>query len=172
MKKIIALLALACLCTSVNAATYSFAVNAGSDTGSGTLVTNATGFATSGSLVMSSGSDVGAYTLFSGGGTPTVSPFGAFIFDNMTLGGSALALDYWGLLFVGNGLEINIWGNGAGNPFSFYSHNGSFYNVSSNAASFTLTAATPIPAAVWLFSSALMGLVGIGQRKQRKALTA
>lgn len=31
---------------------------------------------------------------------------------------------------------------------------------------------TPIPAAVWLFGSALTGLVGIGKRKQTKALAA
>jgi hypothetical protein len=31
---------------------------------------------------------------------------------------------------------------------------------------------TPIPAAVWLFGSALTGLVGIGKRRQTKVLTA
>jgi hypothetical protein len=174
MKKIIALLALTCLCTAANAANYSFAVNAYSNVGSGSLVTNATGFATSGSLVMTSGADIGSYALFSGGSLPTFSPKGAFIFDNMTFNGNnpALALDVWGLLFVGKGLEINIWGNGPGKPFSFYSFDGSSFNVSSNGASFALTAATPVPAAVWLFGSALMGLIGMGKRKQGKALAA
>jgi hypothetical protein len=172
MKKIIALLVLTFLYTTANAATYSFNVTAGSNVGSGSLVTDATGFATSGSLVMTSGADIGTFTLFSGGVSPTVSPYGAFIFDNLTYNGSAIDLDWYGLLFVGNGLEINIWGNGAGNPYSFWSHNGSSYNVSSNAAAFTMTAATPIPAAVWLFGSALVGLAGVGKRKQGKVLTA
>jgi hypothetical protein len=31
---------------------------------------------------------------------------------------------------------------------------------------------TPIPAAAWLFGSALTGLVGVGKRRQTKVLTA
>ena len=109
---------------------------------------------------------VGTYSLYAYTGSPAqkISPFRAFIYNNMTYNGAAADLDIYGLLFVGNGLEINIWGNDVGNPNSFYASNGISYIVSSNAASF---APVPVPAAVWLFGSAFMALVGIGKRKQK-----
>jgi hypothetical protein len=177
MKKIIALLALTCLCTSVNASTiYSFTVDSGSNVGSGFLDTDETGLATSGSLTMTSGSIIGEYSLFSNVPTSKLSPFGKFLYNNMTYNGSSLELDWYGLLFTGNGLEINIWGNGEGNPNSFWASNGTSYIVRSNLASFTaaqpLPASVPVPAAIWLFGPVLMGLVGMFKRKQGMPLVA
>lgn len=179
MKKIIALLALTCLCTAANASTiYSFTVDSGSNVGSGFLDIDETGLATSGSLTMTSGSVIGEYSLFSGVPSSKLSPFGAFLYDNMTYNGSSLELDWYGLLFTGNGLEINIWGNGNGNPNSFWASNGNSYVVKSNAASFTavetgaLPASVPVPAAIWLFAPALISLIGLGKRKQGIPLAA
>jgi hypothetical protein len=165
MKKLIALLAFVCLSTAANASNLAFTVNAGANVGTGSLVTDTTGLATSGSLELTSGL-VGIYSLFAGGPAVTNSPFGAFMYNNMTYNGASVELDVWGLLFVGNGYEINIWGNGVGNPYSFYAATSAgTYVVSSDAAS---VAPVPVPAAVWLFGSAFIGLVGIGKRKQNK----
>lgn len=166
MKKLVAILAFACLSTVANASNLSFTVNAGTNIGTGSVVTDAVGLATSGSLVLTSGL-VGTYSLLAYTGAPEqkISPLGAFMYNNMTYNGTAADLDVYGLLFVGNGLEINIWGNGAGNPYSFYAYNGSSFIVSSNSASFS--SSVPVPAAIWLFGSAFIGLVGLGKRKQK-----
>ena len=172
MKKIIALIVLACTCNIANSATYTFNINAGSNVGNGFLTTNSTGLATSGSLVMTGGSIIGNYGLFSGGPSVTSSPSGAFIFDNMTYNSASLALDWYGLLFVGNGLEVNIWGN-VGQPYSLWSYNGSSYNLQSDTASFSLQVQpVPVPAAVWLFGSALLSFLGMGKHKQGKVSAA
>jgi len=182
MKRFIALITLIGMSAIANADAISFNVDAGDNVGIGSIFTDSSGFATSGSLDMTSGSITGIYSLFSGGGSPTYSPKGAFIYDNMTFSGTAAVnLNYWGLLFVGKGLEINIWGNGAGNPYSFWSYNGSSYNVSSNAATFSIVApaaspaAVPVPSTVWLFGSALIaGLLfeGTGRHKQAPVFAA
>jgi hypothetical protein len=165
MKKLVAILTLVCLSAVANASNLSFNVNAGANIGTAAVVTDIAGLATSGSLVLTSGL-VGTYSLHAYAGAPVqkISPLGAFIYNNMTYSGAAADLDIYGLLFVGNGLEINIWGNGVGNPYSFYAYNGSSFIVSSNAASF---AAVPVPAAVWLFGSAFIGLAGMVKRKQK-----
>jgi hypothetical protein len=170
LKKFIALVALTCLCSAVNAATLTFSINDGTNLGAGFLQVDPTGLATSGSLVMTSGVDTGTYALFSGGPSPTYSPMNAFIYNNMTYPSatSAPALDWYGLLFVGNGTEINIWGNGPGNPYSFWSYRGGAYNISSTAAAFGLQP-VPVPLAAWLFGSALAGLMGFARGRQRVA---
>jgi hypothetical protein len=180
MKKIVALLVLIGLSTVANADAFSFNINAGDNLGIGSIITDTTGLATSGSLTMSSGSVMGIYDLFSGGGSPTYSPSNRFIFNNKTYNSAAVDLDIYGLLFVGNGLEINIWGNGTGNPYSFWSWNGSSYNINSNTASFSLAPANspmgvqavPVPAAIWLFGSAIIGLLGMSKKKQGNILFA
>jgi hypothetical protein len=165
MKKLIAILTFVCLSTTANASNLDFTVNAGANIGTGSLVTDATGLATSGSLELTSGL-VGIYSLFAGGPAQTTSPFGAFIYNNMTYNGAAVDLDVWGLLFVGNGYEINIWGNGVGNPNSFYAATDrSTYVVSSTAASFA-PVTVPVPATVWLFGSAFLGIIGMGKYKR------
>ncbi len=75
-------------------------------------------------------------------------------------------LDYDGIAFTlaatPTGYDsnlINVW-----NTFSTgYTDNG---QSGSSASGFTLTpSAVPIPAAIWMFGSALVGLVGFGRRK-------
>ena len=75
--------------------------------------------ATSGSLTVTGGSDVGTYTLIPGGPGVTTSPFGSFLYDNVITPSANPALDVDGLLFGVAGKEINVWGNSADN-YSFY----------------------------------------------------
>jgi hypothetical protein len=71
---------------------------------------------------------------------------------------------------VSNGFGVND-GIG-GDPMTssaFDSHNGNFDILSVHLDSFVPTpqAAVPVPAAVWLFGSGLLGLVGIARRKKK-----
>ena len=140
---------------------FDFAFSIGADTGIGSLNTVDIGggafAAVGGSLTVTGGLDIGSYLLFPGGPGVTISPSGAFAFDNVLYPASDPYLDVWGLLFTGGGLEINVWGNAAGN-YSFYSYNNSSYNVSDTAdAPFS---AVPVsePATLWLLGAGLLGL--------------
>jgi hypothetical protein len=82
---------------------------------------------TSGCLFVFSGPAVGTYELIPNPNPPGpfISPSGAFIVDNQLFPGKDPLLDLYGLLFIGNGVEINIWGNGPSTPYSYFSSNGS-----------------------------------------------
>ena len=126
-------------------------------------------WATSGTLTVTGGADVGSYTLFAGGPSPTTSPSGAFSFDNLVMPGSNPSLDVYGLLFSnGSGMEINIWGTSAGN-YSFYDHTSGGYGVQYNGpGSFTATV-VPLPASYTLLLGGL-GVIGLfALRKGRKS---
>ncbi|PZN87939.1 MAG: hypothetical protein DM484_00150 [Candidatus Methylumidiphilus alinenensis] len=75
-------------------------------------------------------------------------------------------LDNSGLLFASDTLgtlpQINIYGNGANNLYSFWSYVNGGYNVGSDNVTLT---ATPIPAAIWMVGSALAGAFGFMRRK-------
>jgi len=75
--------------------------------------------ATSGSLTVTGGSDVGTYTLIPGGPGVTTSPLGSFLYDNVITPSANPALDVDGLLFGVTGKELNVWGNSVNN-YSFY----------------------------------------------------
>lgn len=96
--------------------------------------------ATGGFLLVVSGPDVGLYELFPNPNPPDpfLSPSGAFIADDQLYPGQDPSLDVYGLLFTGNGREINIWGTGPG-TYSYYSFNGSFFNLASDNALLRLT---------------------------------
>ncbi len=82
-----------------------------------------TWLATSGSLTVTGGSDVGTYTLIPGGPGVTTSPLGSFLYDNVIYPSANPALDVDGLLFGVAGKELNVWGNSANN-YSFYDSTG------------------------------------------------
>ena len=84
---------------------------------------NGTWLATSGSLTVTGGSDVGTYTLIPGGPMVTTSPMGSFLYDNVITPSANPALDVDGLLFGVTGKELNVWGNSA-NDYSFYDSTG------------------------------------------------
>jgi hypothetical protein len=100
---------------------FSFAIS--TETAFGSLnVTDEGGgtwLATSGSLTVTGGSDVGTYTLIPGGPGVTTSPLGSFLYDNVITPSTNPALDVDGLLFGVAGEELNVWGNSPDN-YSFY----------------------------------------------------
>jgi hypothetical protein len=137
--------------------TFSYGLVQASDNGDGTFL------ATSGFLVVISGPDVGAYDLFPNPNPPLPfnSSSGAFIADDILYPGQNPTLDVDGLLFTGDGLEINIWNDGGGVPYSYYSFNGSIYNLASNEAAAFILASTPAQQ-IRVLQSILTALVDIG----------
>src|SRR5262249_40186855 len=87
------------------------------------------------------------------------SPSGAFSVDDQLFPGQDPTLDVFGLLFTGNGVEINIWGTGPG-TYSYFAFNGSSFPLASNNASFTL-ASTPAQQ-IQVLQSVVQGLVNAG----------
>ena len=84
--------------------------------------------ATLGSVTVTSGSDLGTYPLYPGGPGETVSPMGAFDYNDLIYSETNPPLDMYGFLFTATGLEINIWGNSTNN-YSFYDYSGGAYHT-------------------------------------------
>ena len=133
----------------------------GADIGSGTLTTAAPD---------GSGFDITAFTGTIDGnviggllgspldpGAPTISPLGAFLYDNIVYPGSDSVLDTSGILFSISGTEGNLWGNSGPNDYSFYVC--CYAPANDKVDTFTLTAAVVSePSALALFGSGLLGL--------------
>jgi len=128
--------------------TFTFSI--GAQTGNGTLTAQDLGsgemLATTGSLTVTGGSDLGTYALYPGGPGVTTSPAGAFVFDDLIFPAADPTLDTDGVVFAGAGKEINIWGNSAGN-YSFYTYTGGTYTTQvTSGGTFTPTVnANPDP---------------------------
>ena len=135
--------------------------------GSGTLsgVVNGNGWLTilGGNLNVASGVYAGSYNLIgnANGTSPIISPSGYFIYDNQLSPNAPATLNVYGLLFGRGATEINIWGTGANNPYTFYAH-GNAGNVSTGGE-FTVTA-VPAPGAIALASLGVISL-GIGRKR-------
>jgi len=102
--------------------TFTFTI--GTQTGSGTLNVISEGageyLATAGTITVTGTQDTGTFPLLPGGPSTVTSPNGGFDYDNLIFPSANPTIDVEGLLFNGGGgLEINIWGNSAGN-YSFY----------------------------------------------------
>ena len=119
---------------------FDFAFTNGIDMGSGRLNTTDNGngqfLATAGTLNVTAGQDVGSYPLYPGGPATTPSPSGYFTYNNVLYPSVDPGIDLEGLLFIGSGLEINIFSNGP-DDYEFYDNTG-YNNVGD---SFLLTAA-------------------------------
>ncbi len=119
---------------------FDFAFTNGIDMGSGSLNTTDNGngqfLATAGTLNVTAGQDVGSYPLYPGGPATTPSPSGYFTYNNVLYPSVDPGIDLEGLLFIGSGLEINIFSNGP-DDYEFYDNTG-YNNVGD---SFLLTAA-------------------------------
>jgi hypothetical protein len=119
---------------------FDFTFTNGIDMGSGSLNTTDNGdgqfLATAGTLKVTSGQDVGSYPLYPGGPGTTPSPSGYFTYNNLLYPSVDPGIDLEGILFIGSGLEINIFSNGA-DDYQFYDNT----NYNNAGDSFILTAA-------------------------------
>jgi hypothetical protein len=119
---------------------YSIGLLVAYDNGDGSFT------AIGGILIVQSGPIEGIYELYPSPDPPGIftSPSGAFLVDNVLWPGQNPSLDGDGLLFTGNGLEINIWGNSpTAFSYSYYSFDGSEYNLASDDAGFSLIPVSP-----------------------------
>jgi hypothetical protein len=100
---------------------FSFTLGANTAYGSVNVTDQGGGvwLATSGSLTVTGGADVGTWTLYPGGPGTTNSPLGSFIYNDVIRPANNPALDTDGLLFRIGTKELNVWGNSANN-YSFY----------------------------------------------------
>jgi hypothetical protein len=156
--------------------TFSYTDVTGADKGFGTLngttdPGNGELYITSGDLTVTNSTEglSGTYPIILNPplGTPpgqATSPSGFFIYDNVLypVPGSTppdppQILDNLGLLFVGSGLEINLFDTGGGGafPYSLYTNGGLVVPVS-----FTAAIVTPEPASLAVWS--LLGLCVAG----------
>src|SRR5271157_4255145 len=96
---------------------------------------------TGGTLTVTGNNDMGTYPLCPGGPSIFNSPSGKFQCDNVFLPSSYFQIDdAAGPLFVGNGLEINLWATDP-DEYTFYDYDGySYTNIyNDNHTSFTLS---------------------------------
>lgn len=117
---------------------FDYAFDISPEAGHGSLNTtdelNGKFLATAGSLTVTAGNDAGTYTLDAGGPKQTTSLLGSFLFDNLLFPTTNPPLDGSGLLFSNSSMEINIWGNSAGN-YSYYDSTGAgLYGMQLNEA--------------------------------------
>lgn len=140
----------------------------GTDTGSGTLTAGApdgSGFDITALTGTIDGNPINGlldFPLILGG--PTISPLGAFIYDNIVYPGLTPVFDTWGVLFSISGTEGNIWGNSDPHDYSYYE---CCYVVANDQVdTFTLTqAAVGEPSSLALVGGGLLGLWFVRRHK-------
>jgi hypothetical protein len=146
--------------TDSGSGTFSYGLLQASDNGDGTFT------ATGGYLIVISGPIVGTYDLFPNPNPPGtfLSPSGVFICDDQVFPSQNPTLDVFGLLFTGGGLEINIWNDGGGVPYTYFAFDTNtltFPVASIEAAGFTL--ASTAAQRVQLLQTIVQALVNNGQ---------
>jgi hypothetical protein len=123
---------------------FDFAFTVGPNSGYGSLNTTDAGdgqfLATTGTLTVTAGQDIGAYPLYRGGPTQTASPSGRFLFDNVLFPSIDPGIDNNGLLFLASGLEINIWSDDP-DDYEFDDWDGTDYTNDIQGAPFTMNVA-------------------------------
>ena len=109
-----------------------------------------------------------------GGFTPSptflTSPSGAFLYNNAVIASQPF-LDQFAVLFkTAFSGEWNLWGRGP-NAGSLYAGVGPGNYVVASDGTLTVTQ-TPLPAAVLLFGSGLLGLISLSRRKRAKRVVS
>ena len=152
---------------------------------------------TSGSIDIIGGTNAGTYVTGTGSLVPTTSlleatswessggpslyyspnpPGSEFVVDNllyMSPSDATQELDNYGLLFMVNGTEVNIWGNGSPNSYTIAEYNGTTPigndagDYIDDVGDFNATAATPEPSSLLLLGTGLFCLAVILFRKQK-----
>lgn len=99
-------------------------------------------------------------------GVASLDAFAPTVFDFMTIGG--WQLDLTSLTVVDRtATMLNLTGSGvlSGNGFEATNATWSFSAENLTSYSMSVTTVVPVPAAVWLFGSGLLGLVAVSRRK-------
>jgi hypothetical protein len=77
------------------------------------------------------------------------------------LGGGINGGTNYTAIFVSAGVLGNDWGSAAGTPYF------EVWNSTSTITYVSALSSVPVPAAVWLFGSGLLGLIGIGKKRKK-----
>ena len=159
---------------------FSISFDIGPESGTIILNTNDLGGgefnATSGTLTVTGGSFLGAYSLISGGPSPVNTSFttGPFDYDNDLFTTQSPSLDGYGLLFQTPTGEINIFGITGGYEFAEFT--GSDTTNCSGGCSYTSYTAspgrfniTPEPTSVILMSTMLLAVTFVMRKRIARA---
>ncbi len=161
-----------------------FSISGGPDAAYGSLTTADLGggtlAATGGTLTVTSGLDIGTYTLYANPSSPNtvLSPTGAFTYDDLIFPASNPQLDGYGLLFANTGSgaagvqEVNIFVGNSPGGYEFYSYNGSGYNVADDPSLLLVVHSTPEPSSMTLGVWAIASFAGMGWFKRWRASVA
>ena len=107
-------------------------------------------------------------------GGPSILNVNGFIYDGVPPTGEGIATSCTGQALVCDPIELNVWGPetyASGGPLSetevtiLMTPPSASGNSSATTWTITPVATVPVPAAAWLFGSALIGLAGIKRKK-------
>lgn len=151
--------------------TFSYANSLTLATGSVSATDNGNGSftATSGTLTISGTSFDGVYSLWQNPLAPatSLSPSGAFIVDNQVFPSSSSLFNVYGLLFTNGSREINLWGNGDGNPWSLWSSAGAGagYDYSNDQVTLVTEVGPSVPTPGALALASLGGFLAFRRKR-------